>query len=79
MLTCNELVTKFVCNMVEILFCNISGDFLTFKKGFIYLFSERGEGGRKRETLIGCLLHALPPRPLQQGPGIEPVTFQFEG
>ena len=57
---------------------------LFFKKDFIYSFLERGKGKkRRRETLIGCLLHpdwGLNPQPrhvLQLG--IELVTFKFVG
>ena len=32
-----------------------------FKRDFIYLFLERGEGGRKTE-MYGCLLPGLQPR-----------------
>ena len=56
--------------------------FGSFLKDFIYLFLQRG--GRRRETLTGCLLHipnwgpGLQPRHVP-GPGIEQVTLWFIG
>ena len=67
--------------------------FLSFsKKGFVYLFLERGKGGRKRGRETSMRKRSIDPLPVT-GPqpgtslpprrvpwlGIKPVTFCFEG
>ena len=56
-------------------FLSTSSLFYFFKKYFIYLFLERGEGKeRGRESSIGCLSHAP-----NWGPGLQPRHVPWPG